>query len=139
VPIAATGVTILFAEDEVRQLHLMQKFLGNEGFTVLAARDGAEAVETYLLHKDEIALVILDLGLPKLNGWEAYKLMREVDPTVKVMFATGFMSPEIEAEMKKEDLATVITKPYELRQALTQICAVLQKPSGPTILEPPPA
>jgi two-component system, cell cycle sensor histidine kinase and response regulator CckA len=138
-PTAAGGATILFAEDEVRQLHLMQKFLGNEGFTVLAARDGAEAVEKYLLYKDEIALVILDLGLPKLNGWEAYKLMREVDPAVKAIFATGFMSPEIEVEMKKEGLTAVITKPYELREALAQICAVLQKPPGSTIVEPPAA
>jgi two-component system cell cycle sensor histidine kinase/response regulator CckA len=132
-----SGVTILFAEDEIRQLHLMQKFLGNQGFTVLAARDGAEAVEMYLRHKDEIALVILDLGLPKVNGWEAYKLMKEVEPTVKAIFATGFMSPEIEAEMKKEEMTTVITKPYELRQALAQICTVLQKPAGSITVEPP--
>jgi PAS domain S-box-containing protein len=136
-PMSASGVTILFAEDEVRQLHLMQKFLGNEGFTVLAARDGAEAVEMYLRHKDEIALVILDLGLPKVNGWEAYKLMKEVEPTVKAIFATGFMSPEIEAEIKKEELTAVITKPYELRQALAQICTVLQKPAGSITVEPP--
>jgi PAS domain S-box-containing protein len=136
-PMSASGVTILFAEDEVRQLHLMQKFLGNEGFTVLAARDGAEAVEIYLRHKDEIALVILDLGLPRVNGWEAYKLMKEVEPTIKAIFATGFMSPEIEAEMKKEEMTAVITKPYELRQALAQICTVLQKPAGSITVEPP--
>jgi two-component system, cell cycle sensor histidine kinase and response regulator CckA len=126
------GATILFVEDEVRQLTLMQKFLTAEGYRVLGAKDGAEAVELHLRHKKEIALVVLDLGLPKLNGWEAYKMMKEVDPNVRAIFATGFMSPELEVQMKKEQMSSVIMKPYELREALAKISAMLQKsPAAP--------
>jgi hypothetical protein len=57
--------TLLFVEDEPWQLQLMQSFLKGEGFTVLTARDGAEAVEIHRRFKDEIAVVILDLGLLK--------------------------------------------------------------------------
>jgi DNA-binding response OmpR family regulator len=110
----------------------MQKFLTAEGYRVLGAKDGAEAVELHLRHKKEIALVVLDLGLPKLNGWEAYKMMKEVDPNVRAIFATGFMSPELEAQMKKEQMSSVIMKPYELREALGKISAMLQKsPAAP--------
>jgi DNA-binding response OmpR family regulator len=75
------AATILFVEDEAHQLSLMQKHLAAEGHRVLTAKDGAEAVQAYLRHRQEIDLVVLDLGLPKLNGWEAYKMMKEADPT----------------------------------------------------------
>jgi len=68
--------TLLFVEDEPRQLQIIQSFLKGEGFTVLTARDGAEAVEVHRRFKDEIAVVILDLGLAKLNGWEAFQMMK---------------------------------------------------------------
>ena len=109
---AWNGATILFVEDETHQLNLMQNHLAAEGHRVLTARDGGEAVQTYLRHKQEIDLVVLDLGLPKLNGWEAYKMMKEADPNVKAIFATGFISPEIEAHLQTEDSSAVITKPY---------------------------
>ena len=136
---ASGGATILFVEDEVRQLALMQKFLGSQGFRVLAARDGAEAVEMHLRHKKEISLVVLDLGLPKLNGWEAYQMMKDVDPNVRAIFATGFMSPELEAQMKQEQMNAVIMKPYELREALAKISAVLQQARGSEATQPRPA
>src|SRR5262249_28626048 len=98
--IAANGATILFVEDEAHQLNLMQKHLAAEGYRVLTARDGGEAVQTYLRHKQEIDLVVLDLGLPKLNGWEAYKMMKQAAPNVKAIFATGFLHHEIETHLQ---------------------------------------
>ena len=124
---AWNGATILFVEDETHQLNLMQKHLAAEGHRVLTARDGGEAVQTYLRHKQEIDLVVLDLGLPKLNGWEAYKLMKEADSNVKAIFATGFISPEIEAHLQTEDSSTVITKPYSPDDMSKKIATVLQK------------
>jgi PAS domain S-box-containing protein len=124
------SATILFVEDESHQLNLMQKHLAAEGHRVLTARDGPEAVQTYLRHRKEIDLVVLDLGLPKLNGWEAYKLMKESDPNVKAIFATGFISPEIEAHLETEDLSAVIMKPYSPSEMRKKIATVLQKSTG---------
>jgi two-component system, cell cycle sensor histidine kinase and response regulator CckA len=124
---AWNGATILFVEDETHQLNLMQKHLAAEGHRVLTARDGGEAVQTYLRHKQEIDLVVLDLGLPKLNGWEAYKMMKEADPNVKAIFATGFISPEIEAHLQTEDSSAVITKPYSPSEMSKKIATVLHK------------
>ena len=93
--ITVRGQTILFAEDEARQLRLMQNFLQSEGYRVLGARDGTEAVDLYSRHKHEIAAVVLDIGLPKLNGWEVFLRMKKEAAEVKVLFATGYISPEI--------------------------------------------
>jgi two-component system cell cycle sensor histidine kinase/response regulator CckA len=122
---AGEGETVLFVEDEQKQLHLMQSFLESEGYRVLAARDGAEAVEMHRQHKNKIAVVVLDLGLPKLNGWEAFQRMREIDPEVKALFATGLLSPEIEDEMAKGKLGGVIMKPYRLENVLARISSAI--------------
>jgi len=124
------GETVLFVDDEEKQLHLMRGFLESEGYKVLVARDGAEAVEIHLRHKDEIAVVVLDLGLPKLNGWEAFQRMRKNHPKLNVLFATGFLSPEIEAEMKKGQLGGIIMKPYQLGEVLEKISAAIYRPQG---------
>ena len=132
-PSAGNTATILFVEDESHQLNLMQKHLASEGHKVLTAKDGAEAVQTYLRHKQEIDLVVLDLGLPKLNGWEAYKMMKEADPNIKAIFATGFISPEIEAHLQTGELSAVITKPYSPSEMRKKITTVLRKPAAPSI------
>jgi PAS domain S-box-containing protein len=132
---SGTGQTILFVEDEPRQLNLMQKFLAREGFKILTAKDGAEAVQMHLQHKQQIDLVVLDLGLPKLNGWEAYKMMKEADPRLKAIFATGFMSREIEAHLEQGELTSVIMKPYQLNDVLAKICAAMPAADAGILLD----
>ena len=127
------GETILFAEDEAQQLSLMQNFLQGKGYRILPAKDGAEAVEIFQCKKDEIGLVILDLGLPKLNGWEAFRKIKEIDPAVKAIFATGFMTPQIESQLALEEASTVIMKPYQLHEILEKISSVFKESAG----EPP--
>ena len=124
------AATILFVEDETHQLNLMQKHLAAEGHRVLTAKDGAEAVQTYVQHRKEIDLVVMDLGLPKLNGWEAYKMMKEAEPNVRAIFATGFISPEIEAHLETGELSAVITKPYSPSEMRKKIATVLHKSKG---------
>lgn len=136
-PTAGNGATILFVEDEAHQLNLMQKHLVAEGHKVLTAKDGGEAVQIYLRHRQEIDLVVLDLGLPKLNGWEAYKMMKGANPNVKAIFATGFISPEIEAHLQTEDSSVVITKPYSPAEMHKKIATVLQKSTPVAVLAPP--
>jgi DNA-binding response OmpR family regulator len=118
---AGRGETILFFEDEIRQLQLMQGFLQAEGYRVLTAQDGDEAVAMHLKHKEEIALVVLDLGLPKLNGWEAFQKMKTTDPAVKAIFATGYISSQIDSGIAKGELSALIMKPYQLDEVLAKI------------------
>jgi DNA-binding NtrC family response regulator len=104
----------------------MQIHLQRSGYRVLTASDGAEAVEVHRRHQDEIAVVVLDFGLPKLNGWEAFRKMKEVDPSVKAIFATGFMATQLESELAKQELSSVIMKPYQLDDVLEKIADALK-------------
>ena len=113
--------TILFVEDEVRQLELMQRFLERNGYRVLTATNGLEAVEIHLRHKDEIAVVVLDFGIPGLTGWEAFQRMKQVNPSLKAILATGFVSPEIASATTRGELSAVIMKPYQISEILNVI------------------
>jgi two-component system, cell cycle sensor histidine kinase and response regulator CckA len=118
---AKHGETLLFVEDEPQQLKLMQNFLTAQGFNVLTAGDGVKAVEVHRRFKDEIAVVILDLGLAKLNGWEAFRIMKKRNPKVKGILASGFLSPQVRSQLAKGALSALVAKPYLPRDLLAKI------------------
>jgi CheY-like chemotaxis protein len=118
---AGSGETILFVDDEEKQLKAMHGFLESNGYRVLSAKTGIEALEIFKQHKDAIAVAVLDLGLPQLGGWQAFQQMRELRPNLKALIATGFVSPEVQAEMAQGKLVGVIVKPYQLDDLLEKI------------------
>jgi CheY-like chemotaxis protein len=118
------GQCVLFVDDEKRQLKVMRRVLEAAGLRVLVAADGVEAVEQFAKHKDEITAVVLDVGLPKMSGWEAFQKMKIIDPTLKPILASGHMSAEIEAAMLKGELRAVLMKPYEVKEIVEAVCAV---------------
>jgi two-component system, cell cycle sensor histidine kinase and response regulator CckA len=124
---AVTSHVVLFVEDEVRQLELMRRSLEKAGYRVLTAEDGAEAVELFLRHKNEISVVVLDLGLPKLNGWEVLKKMRQAEPTLKPILASGYISHEAESAMRDGELSGVVMKPYRPNEILEKISLAVTK------------
>ena len=125
--IAPQGHVVLFVEDEIRQLELMRRTLDKAGYRVLVATDGVEAVETFLQHKDEISAVVLDLGLPKLNGWEALQKMRKADPTLKPILASGYISRDMESAMDQGQLSALLMKPYRPEEIIEKLSLVVSK------------
>jgi CheY-like chemotaxis protein len=104
--------TILYAEDDSRLVLVMRWLLEKEGFKVLTVQDGAEAVKVYSRHQDEIGAVILDSGMAKLNGWEALQQMRKINPKLKGILASGYVSAEAQARVANGQLWGVLQKPY---------------------------
>ena len=113
--------TILYAEDNTRLSGLMQRLLEKEGFSVLTARDGAEAVNVHNRHKDEITVAILDFGLASLNGWEAFQEMKKINPKIKGILASGYVSADAELRLTKGELSGVLQKPYFGEELLATI------------------
>ena len=132
--IPVQGQLILFVDDEKNQVKLMRSYLESAGYRVLAAFDGPDAVEIFLSHKDEIAAVILDLGLPKMNGWDVLKQMKIADPTVRPILASGYVSPEVESALGSGELSAVIMKPYKLEEIKNAIIAAAGKHKADQVL-----
>jgi signal transduction histidine kinase/ActR/RegA family two-component response regulator len=119
--------TILLVEDEEMLRDLGAQILEGEGYRVLSAKDGEEAVETFTLHRDEIGLVVCDLGLPKLGGREVFMKMKRSKPSVRAIVASGYLDPAIRSEILKAGVLDCIQKPYDFRELVGKIRSVIGK------------
>ena len=117
--------TILLVEDEEMLRELGVSILESEGFRVLAAKDGVEAVALFESHSDEIGLVVCDLGLPRLGGREAFLKMKESRPGVRAIVASGYLEPTIRSEMLKAGVIDTIQKPYDFNDLLAKIRSII--------------
>jgi PAS domain S-box-containing protein len=113
--------TILLVEDEEMLRELGVTILEGEGYRVLAAKDGVEAVALFEAHRDDIGLVVCDLGLPRLGGREAFLKMKESRPGVRAIVASGYLEPTIRSEMLKAGVLDTIQKPYDFNELLAKI------------------
>ena len=93
------------------------------------AKDGLEGIDRYSQHKQEIALVITDLGLPGISGMEEFKRLKEINSNVKVIFASGFFDPNVKSELLKAGAHGFIQKPYMIDEILQIIRKVLDESS----------
>ena len=119
--------TVLIVEDEENLRDLLRVMLEDSGIKVLEAVDGMEAVEVFTAHKDEIGVVLTDLGLPRLGGWEAFLKMREINPEVKGILASGFFNPDVKTEIIKSGAEDFIQKPYNSTQIVEMVRNLLNE------------
>jgi signal transduction histidine kinase/CheY-like chemotaxis protein len=121
---------ILLADDELMIRNLGRAILERQGYQVLLAQDGQEAVELYQREKGAIDLVILDLTMPRLSGREAFQQLVEIDPQVRVLFASGYSADFVEAE--QEQMLGFIGKPYRPDDLTETVRAVLDRSRDPS-------
>jgi CheY-like chemotaxis protein len=117
--------TILLVEDEESLLELMKTVLENKGYRVLMAHDGREAIEVYTQHRESIALVLTDLGLPKLSGQGVVATLTGINPHLDIIVASGFLDPQVKSELSKAGAKEFVHKPYVPAEMLTKIREVI--------------
>ena len=86
------------------------------GLTVITAGDGREAVEIYRAGPAAIDLVVLDLTMPRLDGVQAFAELRQVNPDVKVILASGYSQDDIASRFSGCRPAGLLQKPYSLER-----------------------
>lgn len=116
---------ILYAEDEERFQHLVVNFLKKNGYDVLVASDGEEAVDLFFDHP-EVNLVLLDIMMPRLNGIDVLKIIRE-ESEVPVIMITALGEEENEIGGLAEGADDYITKPFSYPIFKARIAAQLRR------------
>ena len=106
-------------------LNPVRDMLEENGYEVLTAADGNEAVRRHAENAGRIDLVLLDLGLPRLGGWQAFLKMREADPDLRCIVASGNLDADQRAAMKAEGVETTVRKPYSGSQILQAVQSAL--------------
>ena len=120
------GGTMLLVEDEDILRKVLASSLKGLGFTVLAAKDGVEAVEIFRQHQGEIRLVLCDLSMPRMNGWETLAALRQLAPDLPVILSSGYSEAQMMEGHHPELPQAFLSKPYEfkaLSDALSQVLA----------------
>jgi PAS domain S-box-containing protein len=123
--------TILIIDDEEVIRNLMLTSLSRYGYRVLVASGGEEGVNLYSMFKDEIDLVMLDLGLPGMDGRKVFKLIRALNPKAKVILFTGSQSTSRVKQLIEEGAASWISKPISLKRLSHTMRETLDNPSAP--------
>ena len=119
--------SILIIEDELSIRNFMTQALEGYGYRVVTAKDGVEAIKQFEKHGKEIALVLSDMGLPKLDGSEVFSTLKLRDPNVKVILASGYLEPQYKSELLNAGARGFIQKPYTPEQVLRKIRDVLDQ------------
>ena len=121
-------VKILVVDDEARMRKLVKDFLAIKGFIVLEAEDGEEALKIFDSNKD-IKLILLDVMMPKLDGFETLEVIRQYSK-VPVMMLTARSEERDELEGYKLGVDEYITKPFSPKILVARVEAVLRRTMG---------
>ncbi len=110
--VSNSTATVLVVEDEERMLHALEKILAQQGYKVLKASDGEMALDTYERHNQAIDVVLLDMGLPKMSGRDVLLRMKNRNPDVKVVIASGHFEDEMNSDIDQAGVKYLLRKPY---------------------------
>lgn len=121
------GKTVLIVEDDNNIAELLRLYLEKEGYTPLVASDGGAGLELFRQHHPDI--VLLDVMMPVMDGWEVCRAIRQTDTTPVIMLtAKGETTDKVSGlKMGADDY---ITKPFEMKEVLARIEAVLRRTGG---------
>ena len=122
------GETILIVDDEEAIVEITREILETFDYEVITARSGSEAIEIFRARKGEIDLIILDMFMPGMKGDEIVEILAEIDPGVRVIFASG-----LRLESKSIPVASgmrwlFLQKPFRFDQLDQTIRALLEMP-----------
>jgi two-component system cell cycle sensor histidine kinase/response regulator CckA len=117
---------VLIVDDEIQMRELAVTTLKQCGYHTIVAEDGVEALSMYRKSKAEINLVILDVIMPKMGGWECFRKLKELNPHIKVLIMTGYTTDGSVDDFLKEGAQDVIMKPFDLDTFTNTVNRVLR-------------
>ena len=122
------SLKILVVDDESRMRKLVKDFLTKKGFTVIEAGDGEEAVDKFFEVKD-IALIILDVMMPKMDGWQVCREIRE-SSKVPIIMLTARSEERDELQGFELGVDEYISKPFSPKILVARVNAILRRTLG---------
>jgi two-component system cell cycle sensor histidine kinase/response regulator CckA len=113
--------TVLVVDDQEAVRNVARQMLERAGLTVLLASNGHQAIKTFRKHAGEIAIVLLDLTMPDMDGEEVFRSLRRIRPDAQVILSSGYGEDEIAPRLAGESPAGFLQKPYQAAELLAKV------------------
>lgn len=123
------NITILVVDDEERMRKLIKDFLNVKGYKILEAEDGEKALEVFELNKEKIDLVILDVMMPKVDGWTVLRKIRQ-ESKIPVIMLTARGEEQDELFGFELGVDEYVSKPFSPKILVARIEAILKRIKG---------
>ncbi|MCR5033256.1 MAG: response regulator transcription factor [Lachnospiraceae bacterium] len=117
---------VLVVDDESRMRKLVKDFLVKDNFEVMEAADGQEAVDTFFDHQEEIALIILDVMMPRMDGWQVCREIRAYSK-VPIIMLTAKADERDELQGFELGVDEYISKPFSPKILVARVAAILRR------------
>jgi CheY-like chemotaxis protein len=122
--------TVLVVEDEEPVRRMIRATLGRAGYRVVEARNGAEALVLYNQERDVVKLVLTDVIMPRLDGGALGEWLRSVDPSIRILFVSGYADSALEEKGVRMAGAAFLRKPFSPDALLRKVRDVLDEDAG---------
>ncbi len=127
-PLPGGTETILLVEDDQTMRLAAQQLLSKVGYRVVTAVDGQNGLDAYRAHRAALNLVITDVVMPKLSGFDLYQAIRGESRGVRVLFMSGFPAPNFRKTVGQDPRVAFVTKPWTASELLAQVRLLLEAP-----------
>ena len=118
---------ILIVDDESRMRKLIKDFLTNKGYHILEAEDGEKALEIYQENKSKIMLILLDVMMPKLDGWSVLRQIRQENKELPIIMLTARGEEQDELFGFELGVDEYISKPFSPKILVARVEAILKR------------
>jgi CheY-like chemotaxis protein len=119
------GELILVVDDETYIREMIENSLVTHNYRILTANDGSEAFSFFVKYKYEINLVLIDIQMPSIHGFQVIQVLRQMNPDVKIIAMSGLESNRQLIEANDIKVEAFLPKPYSLGELLEEIKVVL--------------
>ncbi len=123
--------SILLVEDEPQLILVAKNLMKALGFTVFEAANGREALELYRKNAEYITMVVTDLGMPVMDGYELIRELKSIDPELPVIVSSGYGDAEVTSRIAEAKVAGFLSKPYSFAQMREVLKSVIDGPLPP--------
>ncbi|HYE07312.1 MAG TPA: response regulator [Planctomycetota bacterium] len=129
-PIEAGSETVLLVEDEANVCSVLAELLGEQGYNVLTAAGGEEALMVLNKHGDQVGIVVSDINMPGINGYELARRVKQARPACRIVLISGKDEDRTSSERDKNLVAAFLPKPFSSQTLVKTIRQVTRAPAG---------